>query len=98
MVVVARTVKEAPDWEPQCGVGMGSMASAFTPLLLSRDGDVIIVMVFAHEHICACVYTLGTSKEVCEINDALGLKRIFCRGAKTIALFHWHLEFHQPSI
>ncbi len=57
MVVVARTVKEAPDWEPQCGVGMGGMASAFTPLLLSSDGDVIIVMVFAHEHICALCVT-----------------------------------------
>ena len=30
MVVVARIVKAAPDWEPQCGVGMGGISSAFT--------------------------------------------------------------------
>ena len=36
MVVIARIVKAAPDWELQCGVGMGAIMSASTLLLVSR--------------------------------------------------------------
>ena len=43
MVVVARTVKEAPACEPQCGVGTGGIISAFTPLSLLREGDAMMV-------------------------------------------------------
>lgn len=53
MVVVARTVKEAPDCEPQCGVGMGGIRSAFTSLSLSREGDAMMVVGFVLEHVCA---------------------------------------------
>ena len=36
VVVVARTVKAAPDWGPQCGVGMGGISSVFKLLSVSR--------------------------------------------------------------
>lgn len=50
MVVVARTVKAAPDCAPQCGVGMGAISSAFTVLSLSREGDVMMVVVSVLKH------------------------------------------------
>ena len=46
MVVVARTVNEAPDCVRQCGVGMGAISSAFTLLSFWRVGDVIDVGMF----------------------------------------------------
>ena len=52
MVVVARTVKEAPDCEPQCGVGTGGVSSAFTPLVLSRERDAMMIVGFMMEHVC----------------------------------------------
>ena len=52
MVVVARTVKEAPDWEPQCGVGMGEISSDFTLFLSSREKDVMIVVLFVLDDVC----------------------------------------------
>ena len=66
-IVVARTVKEAPDCEPQCGVGMGGSNFAFTSLPFSRDGDVMIVMAFALEHACVVYFDI---ERVGEINDA----------------------------
>lgn len=52
IVVVARTVKEAPDWEPQCGVGMGEISSDFTLLLSSRNTDVMMVVLFVLDNVC----------------------------------------------
>ena len=57
MVVVARIVNEAPDCEPQCGVGMGGISSAFTLSLFLESEDVMLVMMYVVE--CACaVYVL----------------------------------------
>ena len=50
MVFVARTVKEAPDCEPQCGVGRGGISSDFALLSFSSDGDVIMITVFVSKH------------------------------------------------
>ena len=50
MVTVARTVKEAPDCEPQCGVGRGGISSDLTLLSFSRDGYVMMIIVFVFEH------------------------------------------------
>lgn len=52
MVVVARTVKEAPDWEPQCGVGMGGVRFDFTLLSFFKEGDVMIDVVLVLNHAC----------------------------------------------
>ena len=52
MVFVARIVKEAPDCEPQCGVGRGEISSDLTLFSFAGDGDVmmIVVVVFEHAH------------------------------------------------
>lgn len=50
MVVVARTVKEAPDCEPQWGVGMGGISSVFTLFSFPKEGNVMLIVVFVFKY------------------------------------------------
>ena len=53
MAFVARTVKEAPDCEPQCGVGRGEISSDLTLLSFPGDGDVMMIIVSVFEYACS---------------------------------------------
>lgn len=67
MVVAARIVKEAPDWVPHCGVGVGGISSASDLVSFPKDPAVMMAM----------VSVLST-----EINDALDPGLIICICAK----------------
>ena len=67
MVFVARTVKEAPDCEPQCGVGRGGISSFLRLLSFSSDGDVIMSSVQPSY----AKFVLCTSLENGKVHDAL---------------------------
>ena len=74
MVVAARIVKEAPDWVPQCGVGVGGISSASDLVSFSKDPAVMMAMV--------SVFSI-------EINDALDPGLIICICAKIFSNHKW---------